>query len=575
MPGAMDPDMLFKYCTPKYVYIRDAKLGIMKYSMMLLIFFYVVVYHILYKCEHLAPHHAQGFGNMYLKHPVLNCNEMDRDCMAKFDNIGNLPYCSQYATNPERRLEEDKDSEEDGKSKDESAAPAAAGPAIGESITQPRKCRYLDDQRLEWSSGVPSEIFVPTRYQRIKQTLNPDCYNPELHGETDLHGEQKYRCKSAWITETVKDFYVADIEEFKIHMTHAYSAPPIGMSGQSVQFQGLFAACPNNHPTDVVTECKRAKIPNTAGDIAPEDAAGLLSADDLGLSSLSGATDGSGEDTISFGDFLKATPVAQNEGITHDVLDAKLPDSFGHPGKSLREVGGMLLLDVDYSNTGKLRPGLPGLPEQYQIKPITYLYRPYFVPTNANEKYQLLAQSDHAEWRIVDIWYGVTIKMQFNGQLVVFSWSKVLKALTSGLVLLSMATTLVCYAASYVLPLQEKYNALMYQMSEDFSQFGALRKSYLDKNLGDAWKKRTSVFASGTTLMKHLNPDGSVAKEINNVDIIRILATTEMRLNRLDAMDPRMIYAGDDEYEKASARKLILKAENDFYDAAIKNGPLE
>jgi len=215
------------------------------------------------------------------------------------------------------------------------------------------------------------------------------------------------------------------------------------------------------------------------------------------------------------------------------------------------------LLDVDYSNDGYNRPGLPMTPEMYQIKPITYMYRPHFVPTTRNEKYQLVERSDYSDKRTIDIWSGVTIKMQFNGKLVAFTWSKVLSALTTGLVLLSMATTIVSALASYVLPLKEKYSLLMYQMSEDFSDFNVMGRYAKD------FKKLPSVFATGDLLLDKLQADGTPNKELTNAEIIRILCLTEMRLNRLDGQDPRLVFETGLENNKLN--RCIGLAEKDFY----------
>jgi len=283
---------------------------------------------------------------------------------------------------------------------------------------------------------------------------------------------------------------------------------------------------------------------------------------------------------------LKATPVAQTyPKVAENVLDSKLPDSFGHPGKSLREAGGMLLLDVNYNNNGLLRPGIPLLPSSanMNIKPITYMYRPYFVPTNKNDKYQLVTGSDHAEERVIDIWYGITIKMQFNGQLVAFTWSKVLSALTAGLVLLSMASTLVIALASYVLPLNEKYNAIMYQMSEDMSDFKKMRDARVScvatcvNPLGlldgaAAWTKMESVYITGTMLWKCVSKEGDPVKELTNPEIIKILCMNEVRLNRLDGMDTRVLFGAADTAQMATHKvgKLITSMEKEFYSAAAK-----
>jgi len=413
-----------------------------------------------------------------------------------------------------------------------------------------------------WSGGAPSETFIPTRYKQVKQKLNKACYNPEIHTDAELHGSTEiYRCQTPWETVEENEYYVADIEHFKLSFSHSFSAPTIGKFGVSTDFQGVFAACPNNHPADVVTECQRAKVPLTNAAIAPEDEAGLKTTHEMGIPTLTGTDDGL--DEISLGDLLRVTPVAQSCSLHGSVLDAKLPKDFGHSEETLRDVGGMLLLDVDYSNVGTNRPGIPFLPETAQLKPITYLYRPYFIPSTSNTRSQLIQASDHAEERIIDVWYGLTVKMQFNGQLVVFDWSALLTALTSGLVLLTSATTLVTYLAIYVMPNKEKYNQLIFQTSEDFSNYKMMKSKNGGGNADD-WEKRGSTFASGAILEKCAeDPD-----RMTNEDIVKYLVMAEMRLNRMDGMDTRMVYDGvEPKYAKDGIGHLIAKMEEEFYKA--------
>merc|ERR1739848_682942 len=114
---------------------------------------------------------------------------------------------------------------------------------------------------------------------------------------------------------------------------------------------------------------------------------------------------------------------------------------MGHPNSSLREKGGIVMLSINYDNTGNGRPGIPGLDLPSfmlgAIKPITYGYRPYFIPNNENKKVEALMSSDSSRTRVVNIWYGLTLKMSFEGRLVVFSTSKLLSSFTTGMLLLS------------------------------------------------------------------------------------------------------------------------------------------
>jgi len=559
----VDLDNMFKYCTPKYVYIRNAKLGIMKYLIMAMIFFYVVIYEIMYTCTHLELHHAKGFGTIKMVQPGEECADGDHECLQRFHNVAKLPYCQQEVSADSKSAARElagkptkapsADDEEDGHGSTE--APTTEAPtteAVGESITQKKMCRYLDHHRLEFDTN-PSEIFIPTHYRRTKQKIDPKCYNPDAGDPAAGSPTAKYRCKDIWVTTEVKEYYIADIESFKLKFSHSYTAPDIAMHGVSTEHQGFFAACPNNHPSDVKTECKRTKVPNTSGAAAAEDLVGLSSTKEMGIPSLTGTP--TGEDEISVRDLLKTTPVAQDHHL-ETPLDAQLPAGLGHPGKSLREVGGMVLLDVDYSNDAITRPGFHGLlGPRLAVKPVTYEYRPSFVPTRTNTINQVIQRDDDAQTRTVDVWHGITIKFQFNGRLVKFSWQGLLKSLTTALVLVTMASTLVGMFAAYVAALSEKYCLLMYQLSEDFSDYC----NYKGSVAGDVWTKTQATRPGGKMLLDKLNGD----MKLTDDQLIQLLCLVEMRLNRLDGQDPRLVFL--EANESNPVNKAIGTLEKDFY----------
>jgi len=558
---ALDYDNVFKFCTPKYVYIRDAKLGIMKFFFMGSIFCYIVLYEIMYSCSHLLPHHAQGFGTLTMAQPSEECKHDDKECMDNFHNVAKLPYCSQYMGDSEsavRKLAANKDKKTSPSDPEEDGADKKADDedAIGKTITKPKLCQYLDHNRLEFGSN-PSEAFIPTHYKRTKQTVDPSCYNALVDSVEE--SSKKYRCPNIWKTVSEENYYVADIEEFKLNMFHSFNSPNILMSGVSADFQGFFAACPVNHPKDVKTECKRVKIPNSQGAASPDDLAGLTSVEELGIESLTGI---SGADEISLRDLLKATPVAQAHNLK-TPLDAKLPASLGHPGESLREVGGMLLLDVNYANNAPMRPGFHGfMGSHFDVKPVTYEYRPYFIPSRENKVNQVIQVADNAKSRVVDQWYGLTIKFQFNGQLVKFTWQGLLKSLTTALVLVTAASSIVCMLAANVMPLKEKYSLLMYQLSEDFSDYSSFRKAVSDDEPG-GWEKRQAARVSGQKLLDKLGPDGQQISEISNQELCQILSLHEMRMARLDGADPKLVFVEADEDNPIN--KAIGLLEQSFY----------
>jgi len=570
-----DLDQLLPYAAPKYVYIRNAKLGVLKLFFMFMIFLYVVVYEIIMTCDHLIPHHASGFGKISMIHPVDNCDPLKEDCEAMYDNIDKLPYCKQYAGEkkaskrvlkdaPEDDMPKDdmpkddmpkgddepKDEEEDGKESGE-------GPTVGSWLSRQKTCRYFDEIRLTWGGTIPDEIFVPMRYVEYSQELSPECYDP-VTGTTkgDQGGKSRFSCHKAWHTVGEKDFFVADIGNFALHLESSFNAPRANLYGVSEDFQGFMASCPTNHPKDIMKNCKRMKIPNSKGDVAAEDLIGLVDPESMGVTSLQTTKDG--DDVITLDDLLKLTPMAQGHDLEDSVLDVALPASMGHPHKSVREAGGTLMLSVDYENNGYWRPNLPGLG---QIKPVTYSYRTFFMPQKENLKYEVENNHHDPLKRKVKTWHGLTIRMEFNGQLVAFTWAALLTALTTGLVLVTSASTIVQMLALYVLPMKEKYQLLLYQNSEDFSDYVQLKKGAKDA------KSLESKFAPGDLLLRKMGQDCEASSEFSKEELMRLFCTIEMRLNRIDGMDPDMVFLAGDEPDVRNYN--IGNFKRDFYKTQL------
>jgi hypothetical protein len=301
------------------------------------------------------------------------------------------------------------------------------------------------------------------------------------------------------------------------------------------------------------------EIPNTSGDVAAEDKEGLVDPKDLHVTSLTGGEGGA--DEIKVNDLLKLTPVATNNGWTEDVADLKLPKEFGHPRESIRESGGMMMLSINYDNTGMGRPGFPGLdfPSIFlgAVKPITYTYRPYFIPTTENKKVETITLSADSSERTVNVWYGVTVKMSFEGKLVKFGFSSLLSALTTALVLVTSATTMVTYAALYLFKASPKYELLMYQYSEDFSDWKNLHASAAKQNAPGSPDNCTGQTLAEVEMDKN--------RDLTQDEIKNILITYDLRLNKLDGKDPSLAFkSAPDLNSLTPAVKAMYKAKEEY-----------
>merc|ERR1719440_663311 len=124
-------------------------------------------------------------------------------------------------------------------------------------------------------------------------------------------------------------------------------------------------------------------------------------------------------------------------------------------------------------------------------------------------------------------------------------------------------------------------------MSEDMSNFREMRAARVNclANIinplglldGGALSKMQSTFCTGTKLWEHVNSDGTPSKELVNADIVKILCMNEVRLNRLDAMDTRVLFGASDEEQRKKNRIGVLttKMEEDYYSQAKQVVPAE
>jgi hypothetical protein len=167
-----------------------------------------------------------------------------------------------------------------------------------------------------------------------------------------------------------------------------------------------------------------------------------------------------------------------------------------------------------------------------QIKPVTYTYRPYFIPAKNNKRVEVIQSADSSPKRVVNIWYGVTVQMSFEGSIVAFSFAQLLTGLCTGLVLLSSATTLVVYLALYVFQHKDKYLLQMYQYTEDMSDYKALNHSK-----GDLV---TTSFTGNKLFGARGKGDENATLSLK--DVTDILVDYEVRLNRLDGRDPKLAF---------------------------------
>ena len=85
------------YDTVKYVHIRDARLGVLRYLLLIFIAAYVGIYEMWAKGGWLEPVPVSGAVRFSLQQPTVDdCYPALTNCSNAFARLSSLPYCDQY-----------------------------------------------------------------------------------------------------------------------------------------------------------------------------------------------------------------------------------------------------------------------------------------------------------------------------------------------------------------------------------------------------------------------------------------------------------------------------------------------
>lgn len=290
----VDVDDLFPYTTTKMVKIRDARLGLLSYLLMLAIFVYIVVIQLIAKGGYLIRIPATSTVRLTLQQPTINekgktCNPNDPDCDDNFTPLDKLNYCWREGHTQQ-------------------VTPQGSFPTLN--------CTYLDGGEVSVTNG--NSIMMATSVHQYKQHRNNTCE------------DGAYSCKKIWDIGKEEEIYVVDPERFTLLIDHTLAAKfnvdPANMKGllhvgagkgnkRDLQNQ----LCDQDGAVDAVWGGSPTKTAPCY--VPPHKAAGKV-----------------GKDFFSIGDLLKS------QGVSLDDRSDASPDNT-------TRLGGLIFnLNIEYSN---------------------------------------------------------------------------------------------------------------------------------------------------------------------------------------------------------------------------------
>lgn len=568
MPFGYDADVLLPYYTTKYVKVNSWKLGLMQKILMLCIMGKIIGLTLLYRCEHLLPVQVSGSARASAQQPTKdNCDPLDEGCISDFTPLTQLAYCSESpksinvpfpldsldkqeleaakdarkaSAGAEGKAKKPADSEEDGNTKRLLKASPTPVSALK------THCDYLDMPAMQRGrSPVPGTLFIPTFTTEHKEKRG--CKPSKENGFT---------CKTKpWVGTGApkEDTHVADVERFNVNINQAFSADTPHtfvntvieamtgkqtlLKGRSSEFQGFVKGRPDL--ADFYTK-KNGWIERMEKDekdhlkvIAKRHAVPDMPDHSGAFRNLYSGRNG---DVLSVGDLLR---MADLRG--EDLLDEVRPD-----GTSMRQTGGVVQVTIEYSN--KQFWDVFGL-----AKP-EYVIKAKFIPMDYYQiVYDVIDQADHDK-RTVHQVRGLLFLIDVGGSIHTFSIQHLLMVLTTAMVSLAMATTLTDAYMQYIPPwvrcpcrlnpMNAFYVALKYQDSADFSDVKEIVTN-LETSQGKEYQPTTRWESKNSLQAQILGKAVGAKKPPQDQELLKVLASTEVRLNRLDGLDPFGAWNGE------------------------------
>jgi len=209
------PQSLKSYSTPKIVKINDPALGILKNTLLLMIFSFIFIFHIMWRGSHLNVAPVRGVVRHQLRDPSEgSCDPFYTNCTFGFSSMSSLPYCKQNNFT---------------------------------GVYQ-KTCEYWDS--VELRQMTDEGMIVPTRVMTFRQRKrchpSPSNFwscNGMLFDFIDQSGTKQ---PENGPPKPVRDNFVADVERFELLLDHsAHSSGLRTTAAYDFEMTGGWQRCTN------------------------------------------------------------------------------------------------------------------------------------------------------------------------------------------------------------------------------------------------------------------------------------------------------------------------------------------
>lgn len=403
----VDTDELFAYSSPKVVRIKDRRLGILKYSFSILIFFYIVGYNIFWNLGWAKMTVPEGMVRFSLQSPTINtvtkrtrCGFETPNCQSDFTPWEQLPYCRS-------------------------------------TYVKPLPCITLDSYSSSWVN--PNSFKVATRMEETDDEVN--C----VPNATTVCS--KLWKKAVGNTQPLNKSYVADVDRYSVLIQHA-----IDVKGVNSRLLKGTLVSKNKALCDSLEEARKESNTGRVRNLPPGEE-GVCQIKPHDSYDCEETGENCGFDVFD----LKVLMQAAETSERMNPLDGPKPSRYD---------GLTIAMDVYYTNIpeGSLFPTMDSSPLR---KTYTYVVRK--IGGAKTEWTNTEVGFDNYKRRKVKTYRGINVVATVRGSWYEFDITTLLIQMTTSLALFALANTLVEAVMLKLLPLRGVYSTMKIQDTKDFS----------------------------------------------------------------------------------------------------------
>eukprot|EP00929_Paragymnodinium_shiwhaense_P108020 TRINITY_DN74357_c0_g1_i1.p1 TRINITY_DN74357_c0_g1~~TRINITY_DN74357_c0_g1_i1.p1 ORF type:complete len:548 (+),score=120.78 TRINITY_DN74357_c0_g1_i1:139-1782(+) len=472
------------YNTPKYVNVKDQRLAILAYSTYFVVFVYIFVYSMMYSNDHLSKVLLYGSSAARILGPG-QAADCDADaggraggCEGRWPALSELPYCSQYS-------------------------------GEGEKAAVQYDCVYRDNYDMAAPFITPGYYFMQTVSNRSKQMRG--CVPSEGNGWTC--DSNLFNWDAGFESQVS---YVPALEEFSFHLKPMLNKEHPNVPSHPEAFVALSAAQSERekeawikaHPKARQAAIDKAHRVDLKGNPLTALPKGSNASSLQGLPSLRITSDG--YISVSVGDMLA---MALGEESSH-FLD----EPSAETGMPMRETGGVLSLNVRYTNRG--------LADLWGSNRAILVLSAELLPSLDVRLWK--SKDISADERYIDDNKGLIIVLHVEGNIQFLVLSECLVLLAQSVVLFAAAMVVTDYIMIYIpcADLKGKGQTLKYQpwepppnpLSEDLQQ--VVEETHFERPL-----------LYQMLLVKLMEEDRKPTRD----ELLALLMKLEVRLQNIDA----------------------------------------